>query len=79
MTLFLEKYTHSECLVSLEGVYYLILDMALDHWRLQMHCEINTGLKTGSQCFCMLTVPSTQYLEQPALFSLSSAFYVCLF
>ena len=72
---FSKKYTHSECLVSLEGVYYLILDMALDHWRLQMHREINTGLRT---MFLHVNSPFYSVLRT-ACFLLLVKCFLCLF
>ena len=59
---FSNKYTHSECLVCLDYIYYLILDMALDPWRLQMHPQINTGLKMLLQKYTFLHVNNPFYL-----------------
>lgn len=59
---FSNKYTHSDCLVCLECIYYLILDMALDPWRLQMHPKINTGLGMVLQKNTFLHVNNSFYL-----------------
>ena len=73
---FSNKYTHSESLVCLECIYYLILDMALDPWRLQMHLKINTGLGIVLQKYTFLHVNNPFYLVFETVLLLS---ILCLF
>ena len=74
---FSNKYTHSESLVCLECIYYLILDMALDPCRLQMHHKINTVLGIVLQKYIFLHVNNPFYLVfENVLLSILCLFFI---